>query len=568
LLVTALVVAIPTIGWAQQDGFDVQRFQPMPSQQMNYFNVASNRILPHFDLEVGLIANYASDVLILRNGDVTLVETVTEQMTGELLAAVGFGGTFELGIALPMVLMQGGEASDFVLTAEDAEFGLGDIRIVPRLQLYSTIDDDRLGGYAIGVMLAAFLPVGDEEAFQGEGGVRVDSRVVGDLAFTFFGRPGRVSLNLGYLARPEAVYQASTIDDALTYGIAASLPITDHTVTIVPELHGQRVLLGDDIALEESPVEALLGLKTYPADTFLIEAGAGLGLNQGLGNPAWRVFFGLSYSNRPGPPRDTDLDGYFDHEDGCPEEAEDFDGFEDQDGCLDPDNDDDTVLDADDRCPWDREDLDEWLDEDGCPDPDNDGDTVFDTDDECPLEAEDLDQFLDSDGCPAPDNDGDGFADAVDTCPMQREIVNNYEDDDGCPDDPPLILTACDRIELEDSVYFDTGSDVIKEESYGLIDAVASLLSSNEDILRIRIEGHTDSRGRARANRRLSQRRAESVVNALVERGIDAERLVPQGYGEDVAIDTNDTGEGRARNRRVELLILEQEGCDLIDPPY
>jgi hypothetical protein len=131
---------------------------------------------------------------------------------------------------------------------------------------------------------------------------------------------------------------------------------------------------------------------------------------------------------------DRDGDGVSNRDDQCVDDPEDFDGFQDDDGCPDPDNDDDGVLDTDDRCPDEPEEKDGFQDDDGCPDPDNDGDGVPDATDMCPNDPEDFDGFEDGDGCPDPDNDGDTVRDATDKCPNDPETVNGFEDDDGCPD--------------------------------------------------------------------------------------------------------------------------------------
>ena len=141
---------------------------------------------------------------------------------------------------------------------------------------------------------------------------------------------------------------------------------------------------------------------------------------------------GVSYSI--GGDRDIDKDGVKNPDDPCPTQAEDLDGFEDGDGCPEPDNDGDGVNDTDDKCPNDAEDKDEDRDDDGCPDVDDDSDGVSNLDDKCPAEAEDKDGFEDEDGCPDPDNDKDGIKDAADKCPNAAETRNGFKDDDGCPD--------------------------------------------------------------------------------------------------------------------------------------
>jgi outer membrane protein W len=121
---------------------------------------------------------------------------------------------------------------------------------------------------------------------------------------------------------------------------------------------------------------------------------------------------------------DPDKDGILGDADGCPNEAEDADGFQDDDGCPDTDNDGDGVLDASDACPGDAEDADGFKDEDGCPDPDNDGDGIADATDQCKDQAEDVDSFQDEDGCPDPQRRGTPHVAADhrgrgDLCPRQ-----------------------------------------------------------------------------------------------------------------------------------------------------
>ncbi len=134
--------------------------------------------------------------------------------------------------------------------------------------------------------------------------------------------------------------------------------------------------------------------------------------------------------------RDTDGDGIPNRRDHCPQQAEDPDGFADQDGCPEWDNDADGIPDALDGAPLAPEDLDGFADEDGIPDPDNDGDGIVDDRDVCPDQAEDFDGHQDQDGCPEEflDRDADGIEDAEDRCPGAPEDRDGFEDQDGCPE--------------------------------------------------------------------------------------------------------------------------------------
>ena len=217
----------------------------------------------------------------------------------------------------------------------------------------------------------------------------------------------------------------------------------------------------------------------------------------------------------PPKPGDKDGDGILDNVDKCPNEAEDKDGFEDEDGCPDPDNDKDGILDGDDKCPNEpgpKENA-------GCPDKDRDGDTVVDRLDKCP----------DQPGPP---------------------------DNDGCPK-PKFIVVTKEKIELKQKVHFATNKSTIYPDSFAMLSEVAEVLKSRPEI-KVRIEGHTDSRGTLKHNMTLSQDRAESVRTFLVEHGVAVDRMEARGFGPTQPIDDNRTSKGRENNRRTEFIITSQ----------
>jgi OOP family OmpA-OmpF porin len=102
-------------------------------------------------------------------------------------------------------------------------------------------------------------------------------------------------------------------------------------------------------------------------------------------------------------------------------------------------------------------------------------------------------------------------------------------------------------------ITFDTGKSVIKPESKPIIDQIVQMMESNPG-LEISVEGHTDNVGNPKLNKTLSDDRAKAVVLAIVAQGIDAKRLSAAGHGQDKPIADNKTEEGRAKNRRVELV--------------
>lgn len=256
-------------------------------------------------------------------------------------------------------------------------------------------------------------------------------------------------------------------------------------------------------------------------------------------------------------PTDKDGDGLLDEKDACPDQPEDFDSYQDEDGCPETDNDQDGILDESDSCPDVQEDVDGFADSDGCPEFDNDVDGIADINDGCRDQPEDFDGYQDDDGCPDTDNDGDSIADVLDQCINEPEDYDNDQDDDGCFDETRKIKITENKIELEEKIFFKLNKATILPVSYPLLDEVVEVLEQNSTI-HIRIEGHTDSKGKARYNKKLSDKRAASVRTYLMNKGIAPERLESIGYGEEQPIEDNSTEAGRAANRRVEIHITKR----------
>jgi outer membrane protein OmpA-like peptidoglycan-associated protein len=257
----------------------------------------------------------------------------------------------------------------------------------------------------------------------------------------------------------------------------------------------------------------------------------------------------------PESSEDSDGDGIVNAADKCVDDPEDLDGFKDTDGCPDLDNDDDGISDLTDGCPLIAEDKDDWDDEDGCPDPDNDGDGVPDLNDNCRNTA----GVRERQGCPLEDVDKDGVADDVDRCPTNPETANGYLDEDGCPDTPPGgVKVTRTRVEISDTIQFESGSARLLAESDPVLDRVVQVLK-DAPYISLSIEGHTDGEASDEFNLELSRERALAVKTYLIKHGIDASRLTSVGYGETRPIDTNRTPAGRARNRRVEFHITSND---------
>jgi OOP family OmpA-OmpF porin len=258
--------------------------------------------------------------------------------------------------------------------------------------------------------------------------------------------------------------------------------------------------------------------------------------------------------------KDTDGDGIYDKDDACPDVA----GLKQFNGC--PDTDGDGIVDASDACP----DVFGLAALNGCPDTDGDG--IADKDDACP----DVAGLAALKGCP--DADGDGIADKDDKCPT----VAGPKENGGCPfldadkdgvldkdDDCPTVAgpasnRGCPEVTseaLEDlkvqarAVYFNSGKATFKTgdtETPARLEAIKEILK-NYPNAKFSIEGHTDSTGSAKVNQKLSEDRANAVMNALIERGVNPENLVAKGFGSTVPVASNKTAAGKAQNRRTEI---------------
>lgn len=152
----------------------------------------------------------------------------------------------------------------------------------------------------------------------------------------------------------------------------------------------------------------------------------------------------------------------------------------------------------------------------------------------------------------AKDSDNDGVSDDKDKCANTPKgvAVDKY----GCP-----VVEKETKQVLDNAlkgILFETGKDVLVESSYDKLDAVAALMKANPKF-KLEIDGHTDNTGTKEINKELSLKRAESVKKYLMKKGIEESRLIAKGYGDSEPIDTNDTPEGRANNRRVELIIIQ-----------
>jgi outer membrane protein OmpA-like peptidoglycan-associated protein len=507
---------------------------------------------------VRLSATFADDPLVARDPATNDEYAIIDEQAGFHLSVGMAIDIVQLYAQLPLFTQDPASppADSTVSIARPDGTGLGDLRFGARLTLL------KRDPFELALAADILLPTGSKSAAASDGTVAVQPRVI--VSRALWAR-SFLSASAGVSLRESEGVDNLKLGSELLFSLGAFFDVLSGFGPVA-EVSGATIF---DNAFKDdhTPMEATIGAR-YATDEWTAQGGLGTGLTSGVGTPDVRAIAVLGY--RPAADEepeaapvdgDADRDGILDSQDACPRVAEDRDGFEDDDGCPEADNDKDGIVDASDGCPLEPEDTDDFEDQNGCPEPDNDGDGLLDADDNCPLEAEDKDGFEDQDGCPDPDNDKDGILDPKDACPLDAETKDGKDDEDGCPD---LIRVDREegRIQILDKIHFATNSDRILERSFALLEEMAKSLVAHPELGAIAIEGHTDSKGSNEANRKLSQRRADSVLKFLVERGVPSARLSAIGHGEEQPIENNTTEAGRAENRRVEFKLKDFVSAD------
>jgi outer membrane protein OmpA-like peptidoglycan-associated protein len=479
LWILAAAALSPRLARAQTRGFDGERLAPAAGAAGGVF--VERPVVPfHLGYGFGLFLHFADDAVVVRQGSTVIGTPLDGAVSTDLLASIGLFDRLELAAHLPIRLYYRGDDSAAPLIASS---GIGDFRFVPKVSIAR--GGDAAFGWVFGAAVPVTLPTGNDLALRGSSGVTVEPR----LLFGLY--PGRLAVvaNAGFLFRRNESFSPG---DELTFGLAGTytLPVSHDNVDLHAEVAGGWLPGVNGRALLDLPLEAIAGAILRPVPRWSVYGLAGVGITNGLVVPDFRLLAGVRYAvGLPGKggERDTDSDGIADKNDRCPTEPEDFDGFQDADGC---------------------------------PDPDNDHDGIPDDDDECPDDAEE----------PGGDRDG-------------------------CPD-KARVTVRNGKMVIFGKIQFASGSDAILPKSEQLVDEMARALREHPELRRVEIQGHTDSTGDDFFNLRLGQERAESVKRALVKRGVPPARLLPKGYGESNPIAPNLTRAGRAKNRRVEFVIV------------
>ncbi len=596
---------------ASGSGWALNRYEPAPMGDAFFLAehpwYSSTRVF-----SVGLYGDYANNPLRLNVTNTgTGSSSTSDDITGMFVMHVGGQVSFldrvGVHVSLPVSLFQGSSSgANAAVTAVGPSDSpaVADLRAGLRVRIFGHADRDPVSLH-LGANLWA--PIGSRASNTGDEDVRVEPR----LTLAGRGGPVRWSFTGSFVVRSEREVTNLVFGNELRLTAGVGLVFANERFMIGPE--GYVVTPIRDLptgasalfAKNQSGGEIHLGASYLIADALRVGVAAGPGIGTGPGIPDVRAVFNVSYApitRAAAGVADTDDDGVSDPEDlcptvpmgpnpdprrrGCPIADTDGDGvFDGEDQCIndpmgptpDParrgcplrDRDGDGVMDTDDVCPEQPQGATPDPTRRGCPAGDRDGDQVLDHEDQCPDQSRMPFPDAARVGCPLPDADRDQVPEPPDACPGVPGVPSPDPARNGCPS--TQVRMEGGRILILEQVFFDTDRDTIKRRSFRVLQAVADVLRAAQHIRRVSVDGHTDNRASEEHNLDLSRRRAASVVRWLTEHGVESGRLESQGYGPSRPLDTNATGAGRARNRRVEFVIIDppqpRDATPMVTPP-
>jgi OOP family OmpA-OmpF porin len=457
-------------------------------------------------LRAAALLQFASEPLVLTAPSQNVHPVVSRQLWLQLGVSYAIAHRFLLAAAVPALLEQHGEARPFDAALAPAGGGLmlGDPYVVLRSRVLGDAD-----GFALGLGLSAALPLATS-AYAGDPALRLQPFVAGGHQ----DRAGFSALQLGFTWRQSQTLPGilpTRVGSSVDLAIAGGLVLDrGRSTRLGPELAASATLgNGAKLLDARSTVVTMLvhvehRLRQGP---FTVGAALGPSLGRAPGAADYRALLRLAFA--PEPP---------------------------------------------------------------VPPPDSDTDTVPDTTDMCPsLRGEPSNDPL-MHGCPPipADFDGDGIPDALDACPRTVGEPQLERKQHGCPRlsappqaappavAPPAATLEASKITISEQVQFETGTAQLRPESSAILEQVAQVLQKHPEIELLEVAGHTDDTGTDDLNLRLSRERASAVLEWLVSRGVVRQRLRAEGYGRKHPLGDNTSEEGRAKNRRVEFVVLRR----------
>ena len=560
---------------------NVQSFRPS-TDAYDFFRLTDSAVDPKGAVMWRATTSWSKDPLVWSDYFGQETSLIGNLVQTDLAAGYSFGKA-RLAVDVPVVLRSFGADSDAVADAT----GLGDVTLDAK---YRVLD----GGVGLSVSTRAFLPTSTlgaplAGALGGELELAADAKL-GDKVL--------LAGTVGTVLRDAQDMENVAWGSQLHLGVGAAYRVSD-SFSAVAELDANGVFdsLQDGVG---RPSEALVGAN-LTSGKLLVRPAVAFGLGDAVGTPSWRAILAVG-SARPKPVVDKDGDGILDSADACPDKAEDKDTYMDTDGCPEPTDLTVKVIDSDgievkDAAwtigalagkPGEVAKLEAGaatvtvgsvqkavevvagppmevvvtvpaprgaivvniVDKDGKPVPNASWSASGPTD----LKGQPAGTYQLRPGMYMVSASAPGFKKSVKQSAVQKDgsITLTLEME------PAKAEISGSKIEIKDSVYYETSQAVIKPESLALLDEIAGILNDHPELTKIRVEGNTDSRGDNAANKTLSQERAQSVVDYLVGKGIAATRLEAIGYGEEKPLVAEKTVADLAKNRRVDFFIAER----------
>lgn len=506
----ASLAATPAVA---QQATALDRFDPAPAGD-GFFGVPEAHVDGRLRGSARALFSYAEGLLLVPEQP----GVVQRQLALHALFSLQIWKRVLVEIDVPSVLFQEGtSAQGASLLAPASGAALGDIRFGARVAAL----EGKGWIPGIGLSLAVHTPTGDANSYVGTGSARFAGSVqVGT-------RTPRFSWGTSFGGRYEDGEQNLWGGMLFAQGGAA--------VTLGPVRLGPEVLftyaLRPSRNLTQAGLELLLGAR---GDVGPIELGlgAGVGVTDAVGTPLPRVLATVAAHGDLLPARrHAPFGPHAGDADAARAPRREPPGQEAKAGPAPPPA---PVADAS---------------------ADRDGDGVRDVDDACPDAKGSPSLDPKRNGC-VPDRDGDGVADDRDACPADAGRPSDDPKRSGCPE---LVRVGAGAIDIFQQVTFEEGKDVLRAESLELLRQIGRLLADHPEIARVAVDGHTDDVGAAKDNLELSRKRAVAVSRWLTEQAlVDARRLEARGFGARQPLVKNDTPENRAKNRRVEFVILKK----------
>lgn len=545
-LAAALVgLATPNVASAQQVTGALERLEPAPAAD-GFLTVPEPHVPGEFRPGIALAFSLATSPLVVEipaGAETREVTILSHQATIHTLLSLEMWKLVKVDVDIPFTIAQGGDALPPEASRYPSPSGvsMNDLRTSARVELFH----QRGSVPSVALAMGLWLPTGSESALTGAGSVRyAPSLIVGGTSLRYLW-----SVTLGRRFQPDS--PDTLFGSELFLGAAGGFrfgPFQVGAEVFSATVADSRVsaFSGDTTGLEA------LGTARVAFGSFTVGGGLGVGLTDGFGTPSLRILGSLQYAppapkEGPQPIVAWGAAGPGEPEDGKKKPTSK------EPKTAPPDKDGDAVPDKDDACPDVVGAPSEDKKQRGCP-PDTDGDGIIDADDRCPSQAGSDSPDASRAGCPS-DADEDGVFDIADACPSEKGLRSDDPKKHGCPE---VLRIEGQQIVLLQQIHFVSGGDEVDAESEKILNELTSLLGEHPEIARVAVDGHTDNAGSEAANIALSQRRALAVMKALIARGVDSRRLEARGFGPRRPLASNDTPEGRAKNRRVEFQIRKK----------